>query len=74
MELGVGFRAFYNVYRISVYFLTVCMVDNRLGTLIHQALERLLTDIWVRDLFRTCRMLKLNSSSDPGAVSRGETK
>ena len=27
-------------------------IDNRLGTLIQQALERLLTQIWVRGLFR----------------------
>ena len=26
--------------------------DNRLGNLIQQALENLLTEIWVRDLFR----------------------
>ena len=36
--------------RFSGYFITIGTIDNRLGTMIQQALETLLTDIWVHDL------------------------
>ena len=35
---GVGLRAFYNVSKISGYFLTIRTIDNRLDTLVQQAL------------------------------------
>ena len=51
MEVGEGFRAFHYVHRTSEYFLTVGTIDNQLGTLIQQALETLLAEIWFRGLF-----------------------
>ena len=61
LEIWAGFQAFYNVDRTGEYSLTVCMIGNRPGPQVWQALRRRLpqkTGSWI-GLLKSIKRRKL---------------